>query len=197
VVLLLLLLVPSVAIAMNGDIELGTRFLPSLLVEDSEGIIQVYAKHGESIIPKKISGLIATSLDSSIVRVIDVRENETGFDSEIRIKALKAGETSIFVVGPGFSPLEILVTVHGNKHTQEQLLIKVIPDSFSANGSWKGYVSVQLADEDSFPVVATKDTVISLTSGDNKILDLLQDDIIINKGEYFAYTQFVQRLTQN
>jgi len=188
--LFLLLVVPSVAYAMTEDIELGTRFLPSLLVEDSEGMIQVYAKQGENIIPKKISGLTATSLDSSIVRVIDVRESETGFDSEIRIKAMKAGETSIFIVGPGFSALEIPVTIHGNKLTQEQLLIKVIPDSFSSNGPWGGYVSVQLADDDGFPVVATKDTVINLNSGDNKILNLLQNDIIINKGEYFAYTQF-------
>ena len=186
----LLLVVPSVAYAMTDDIELGIRFLPSLLVEDSEGVIQVYAKQGENIIPKKISGLTATSLDSSIVRVIDVRENETGFDSEIRIKAMKAGETSIFVVGPGFSALEIPVTIHGNKLTQEQLLIKVIPDSFSSNGPWRGYVSVQLADDDGFPVVAIRDTIINLSSGDNKILNLLQDDIIINKGEYFAYVQF-------
>jgi len=175
---------------MADDIELGTRFLPSLLVEDSEGMIQVYAKQGENIVPKKISGLTATSLDSSIVRVIDVRESKTGFDSEIRIKAMKAGDTSIFIVGPGFSALEIPVTIHGNKLTQEQLLIKVIPDSFSANGPWRGYVSVQLADDDGFPVVATKDTVINLSSGDNKILNLLQNDIIINKGEYFAYAQF-------
>ncbi len=175
---------------MADDIELGTRFLPSLLVEDSEGMIQVYAKQGENIVPKKVSGLTATSLDSSIVRVIDVRESETGFDSEIRIKAMKAGDTSIFIVGPGFSALEIPVTIHGNKLTQEKLLIKVIPDSFSANGPWRGYVSVQLADDDDFPVVAIKDTVINLSSGDNKILNLLQDDIIINKGEYFAYTQF-------
>ena len=123
---------------MADDIELGTRFLPSLLVEDSEGMIQVYAKQGENIVPKKISGLTATSLDSSIVRVIDVRESKTGFDSEIRIKAMKAGDTSIFIVGPGFSALEIPVTIHGNKLTQEQLLIKVIPDSFSANGPWRG-----------------------------------------------------------
>jgi len=190
VVLLLLLLVPSVAYAIDGDIELGTRFLPSLLVEDSEGIIQVYAKQGENIIPKKISDLTATSLDSSIVKVIDVRESKTGFDSEIRIKAMKAGQTSIFILGPGFSPVEIPVTIHGNKLTQEQLLIKVIPDSFSLSGPWKGYVSVQLADDDSFPVVATKDTVINLSSGDNKILNLFQENIIINKGEYFAYTQF-------
>jgi hypothetical protein len=47
---------------MSDDIELGTRFLPLLLVEDSEGVIQVYAKQGDSIVPQKISDLTATSL---------------------------------------------------------------------------------------------------------------------------------------
>lgn len=188
--MLLVLLVPSVAYAMSDDIEFGTRFLPLFLVEDSEGVIQVYAKQGDSIVPQKISDLTATSLDSSIVRVIDIKESETSFDSEIRIKAIKAGETSIFIVGPGFSSIEVPVTIHGNKLTQEKILIKTIPESFSANGPWDGYVSVQLADEDDFPVIATKDTVINLSSADNNVLNLLQRDIIITEGEYFGYAQF-------
>jgi hypothetical protein len=69
-------------------------------------------------------------------------------------------------------------------------LIKTIPDSFSANGPWNGYVSVQFADEDDFPVIATKDTVINLSSADSNVLNLLQRDIIITEGEYFGYTQF-------
>ena len=175
---------------MSDDIELGTRFLPSMLVEDSEGIIQVFAQQGGEIIPQKISGLSATSLDSTVVKVVDIKENESGFDSEIRIKAIKAGETSIFIVGPGFSSVEVPVKVFGNKLTQEKLLIKTIPDSFSTNGPWRGYVSVQLSDEDEFPVIATKDTVINLSSGDSNVLNLLGKDMIINQGEYFAYSQF-------
>ncbi len=64
------ILTTSLSYAQLNSPEFGIRFLPSLLIEDKEGIIQVYAKQGNFLIPKKIDGLTVTSLDSSIIRVL-------------------------------------------------------------------------------------------------------------------------------
>ena len=170
--------------------ELDARFLPSKLIEGSEGSIQVFAKDGDVTIPKKVTGVTATSLDSSIVRVTDVIESESGLWSEIRIRAVSSGETTIFVAASDFSPLEIPITIYGNKLTQEQLLVKAIPTTFTTGTQIEGYVSVQLADEDGFPVIANKDTIISISSSDTSVAQLDDSELIIPKGEYFAISKF-------
>ena len=47
------ILTTSLSYAQLDSPEFGIRFLPSLLIEDKEGIIQVYAKQGNFLIPKK------------------------------------------------------------------------------------------------------------------------------------------------
>ena len=68
------------------DIELSYRFLPSKLVENSDVTMYVYSIQDENIIPNSIQGIRASSLDSSIVRVVEVKSDESGFMSEILLK---------------------------------------------------------------------------------------------------------------
>ncbi len=103
----------------DASLEFGTRLIPSMLIEEKQGILQVYAKNAGNIVPEKIEGLTATSLDSSILRVIDVKSNESGFTSEITILGVKPGTTKIFLAAPGFSATEISIKVNGNKLNQE------------------------------------------------------------------------------
>lgn len=181
-------LVPTVYAQLNEDF--GTRMIPSKLVEKSDGVLQVYVKSGQDIIPKKISDLTATSLDSSIIRVTEVKQSSDGFISEIYLKTIKPGQTKIFLAAAGFSTKEIPVTVYGSKLNQEQLLVKTVPSTFSLNGPSRGYVSIQLADMDGFPVYAKEDTVVNLSSSDNNIVRLIQPDLIIKKGQYFGLAEF-------
>ena len=48
---------PSLSYAQLDSPDFGTRFLPSKLIEDREGIIQVFATKNNLIVPEKIQGL--------------------------------------------------------------------------------------------------------------------------------------------
>ncbi len=183
------ILTTSLSYAQLDSPEFGIRFLPSLLIEDKEGIIQVYAKQGNFLIPKKIDGLTVTSLDSSIIRVLKIHDSDSGFVSDVTVKAVKTGSTKLFLAAPGFTPIELPVKVYGNKLNKEQLLVKATPDTFSPNGPYRGVISVELADVDGFPILATEDIAVSLTLSNN-IMDIFQKNLVIKKGEYFTGTQF-------
>ena len=172
------------------DLELGYRFLPSKLVENSDVSMYVYSLQDDNVVPNTIQGIRASSLDSSIVRVVEVKSNESGFMSEVLLKTGKPGDTIITLVASDFSSIEIPVEVNGNKLSQTQILIKTVPEDFTANGISDGIISVQLADEDEFPVIAKKDTVISLSSSDNSVISIPQRDLIIKQGDYFAIGNF-------
>lgn len=179
----------SLSYAQLDSPEFGIRFLPSLLIEDKEGIIQVYAKQGNVLIPKKIDGLTVTSLDSSIIRVLRIHDSDSSFVSDVAVKAVKTGSSKLFLAAPGFTPIELPVTVYGNKLNKEQLLVKATPDAFSPNGPYRGVISVELADVDGFPILAIEDTAVSLTVSNN-IMDIFQKNLVIKKGAYFTGTQF-------
>ena len=172
------------------ELELGYRFLPSKLVENSDVTMYIFGMQDDNVIPKLIEGTRASSLDSSIVRVAEVKSSESGFMSEILLKTGKPGDTIISVVASDFSSIEIPVEVFGNKLSQTQILIKTVPEEFTVNGITTGLVSVQLADEDEFPVIAKKDTIVSLSSSDNSIVQIPQRDLLIKEGEYFAIGSF-------
>jgi len=170
--------------------ELGYRLVPNKIVEDSEGILQVYVKNGEEVIPSQINNLIVASSDSSIIQILEIQKNENGFVTPVRIKAVGSGTTNIALAAPGFLSKEFPITVYGNKNNQEQLLIKSVPSDFSVNGPNKGYVSVELADEDGFPTRATSDITITLTTSQSDVLNLKNKELVIKKGEYFAVGEF-------
>ncbi len=185
------ILTPSLAYGAENDRELGTRLIPSMIVQDREGMMQVYAKQGEILVPEKIGGLTVTSLDSSILRILTVKNSESGFVSEVTLKGIKAGDTKLFLAAPGFTSLELPVTVYGNVLYQEQLLVKVVPDTFSSDGPFRGLVSVELTDEDGFPVRASEDVNVFLSTANSNILEVFQENLVIKKGEYFTGTHFI------
>jgi hypothetical protein len=191
------ILTPSLTYGADSNFEFGTRFIPTKLVEDKEGMIQIFAKKGTSLVPEKIPGLTVTSLDSKIIRVLTVKDSESGFVSEVTVKGIKAGTTKLFLAAPGFSSQELPVTVYGNVFNQEQLLVKVVPDTFSFAGPFRGLVSVELADADGFPVKAAEDVSVSLSVANNNILDISQENLVIKKGEYFTGTHFIVKDSGN
>jgi len=184
------ILTPSLTYGADSNFEFGTRFIPSKLVEDKEGIIQIFVTTGTSPVPEKIPGLTVTSLDSKIIRVLTVKDSESGFVSEVTVKGIKAGTTKLFLAAPGFPSKELPVTVYGNILNQEKLLVKTIPSTFSSDGPFKGLIFVELADEDGFPVKANEDIDILLTASNTGLLNLIQNNIVIKKDEYFAGTHF-------
>lgn len=179
----------SVATGLAYAEEIDVRFLPSKMVENSDGIMHVFAIEGSQAVPKEITNLTITSLDSSILRVEDVRDG-SDFITEVSVRTGKPGSTKIYLAAPGFTPKEIPVTVYGSKNNVAKILLKVTPGTFSTSGSNEGYVAVQLADEDGFPVIAKTDVTISLSTANRDILEFANANLIVKSGEYYAYSKF-------
>lgn len=169
--------------------EFDIRFLPQKLVEGSQAKMQVFVAEGEQIIPKKITDLTITSLDSSILHIEKIQDSSS-FVSEVTVKAGKPGTTTLYLAAPGFGSKEIPVTIYGNKNHASTLLVKITPDTFTTSGPSEGYIAVELADEDGFPVIAKEDTVVSLDAANRDIIEMASQNLLIKKGEYFAHTKF-------
>ncbi|MEM3171930.1 MAG: hypothetical protein QXE82_00130 [Candidatus Nitrosotenuis sp.] len=179
----------TITVSLAYAEEFDVRFVPSKLVENSEAKMHVFVTDGTQMIPTKISGLTVTSLDSSVLHVEGVQEGSS-LVTEVTIRTGKAGTTTIYLAAPGFTSKEIPVTVYGNKNNAAALLIKVTPDTFTTSGLSEGYIAVQLADEDDFPVIAKEDTVVTLSTASRDIVEFSTQNLIIKKGEYFAYAKF-------
>lgn len=189
-IILAAFIVYTIGISAAYAEEFDIRFLPQKLVEGSEAKMQVFITEGERIIPKKITDLTITSLDSSILHIEKIHDGSS-FVTDITVKAGKPGTTTIYLAAPGIGSKEIPVTIYGNKNHASTLLVKITPDTFTTSGPNEGYIAVELADEDGFPVAAKEDTIISLDTANREIIELASQNLLIKKGEYFAYSKFM------
>lgn len=188
-IILAVLLVYALSAGLAYAEEFDVRFLPSKLIENSQGRMHVFITEGGQMVPKKINQLTVTSLDSSILHIDKVDQNDA-FVTEVLVKVGKPGTTTLYLAAPGFTSKEIPITIYGNKNNAATLLLKITPDTFKTSGHREGYVSVELADEDGFPVIAREDVVISLSTANKDIVEFSNPSMIIKKGEYFAHTEF-------
>ena len=191
-VIVLIVIVSSGLVTMvyaQTSTEFSYRLIPNKIVENTEGILEVYLK-SDTIIPGKINDLIVTSSDSSIIQILEIGKNENGFITPVKIKAVGSGTANIAIAAPGFLSKEFPITVYGNKNSQAQLLLKTTPNTFSINGPNDGYVSVELADEDGFPTRARDDVIITLTTSNNNVINLKSVELVVKKGDYFAIGEF-------
>ena len=189
--LLLLTLVAAMIFPVSGYADappdLGVTLLPGKIMENTQGIIEVYSKTDGVAIDK----LIATSSDQSIVQVLGVTQDDGHMISKIKINAIKSGDVKIAIAAPGFSSSEFDLTVFKNSNIATNLLIKTTPSSFATNGPANGYVAVESANSDGIPTPVTSDMPVSITTSDSKIVNPVDTQIVIKKGEYYAVGKFV------
>jgi len=167
--------------------EFSYRILPDKIVANTEGVLEVYVK-GD--LPAKIDNLIASSSDSHIIQIIGIKQNNDGYVTNVKIKAINAGTANIALAAPGFSSHEFPITIHSNNITPTNLFIKTTPSTFSMKEATQGYVSVELANQLGIPFKAKQDTIITLTTTDSNIINLKNTQLTIKQGEYFAIGQF-------
>jgi len=168
----------------------GYKLLPEKLVEGTEGILQVYGLQKNIPIPNAIENLIVTSSDQNIVKILELSTDKDTSIISVKIQANDSGNADIAIAAPGYESEEFSTIVYDIKQGEQQLLVKTVPDTFTINGPTKGYFSVELADIDSNPTFAKKDTIISITASNSEIVTLYQTEITINQGEYFAIGEF-------
>src|SRR5574341_2612628 len=90
---------------------LGYKILPEKMLENTEGVLQVYVLEGGKVIPKKIEQLVVTSSDSSIIQILGVEDND-GFVSNVHVKAISPGIAKIALAAHGFLSTDFSVQVY-------------------------------------------------------------------------------------
>jgi len=168
----------------------GYKQLPDKLVEGTEGILQIYGLQKNIPIPSIIDNLIITSSNQNIVKILDLSTNQNTSITSVKLSAVNSGTANIAIAAPGFASEEFSITIYDIKQGEQKLLLKTVPDTFTINGPTTGYFSVELADIDSNPTLAKKDTVIFISTSNSEIITLSQKEITIKEGEYFAVGEF-------
>ena len=108
--------------------EFGYQLHPGKLLENTEGILQIFVESNEMMVPREINNLKAISSDNSIVEILRVEEGNDEFTKNVVIKAKKPGITSIALAASGFSSKEITLEVFNNNNFPTQILMKTTPD---------------------------------------------------------------------
>ena len=174
----------------DDDHSFGIRLMPQKLIENSDGIMQVYALHNGHIFPQKIENMIFSSTDSSIVQVIGAENNTDAFITNIKLKTVGQGNAKIVLGAPGFVSQEIPITVYGNENYPVKLLVQSTPSTFSINGPHTGYFTVEMINNNGSPAIAPNDILVNLQTADNRVATLTDSHILIKAGEYYGMSKF-------
>lgn len=189
--LLVLALVASMVFPAYADTqtpaELGVKIIPGKIMENTEGVIEVYS-NTDGI---TIDNLIATSSDPSVVQILGVDPDENHMISAVKIKSLAAGDVKIALAAPGFSSDEVDLTVYTNTNIPTKLMIKATPSTYATNGPQYGYVAVESTNDDGVPTPVTSDMAISISTSDSNIVVPKEAKLVIKKGEYYTTGQII------
>ncbi len=170
--------------------EFGHQLHPEKLLENTEGILQIFVTSNEMMVPKQIENLQVISSDNSIIEILYVEKNNDEFTKNIIIKAKKPGIAGIVLAASGFSSKEISLEVFNNNNYPTQILMKITPETFPIDGPGYGHVAIELATTGGLPTLAAEDTIIHLDTPNKDTIKLKNLDVLIPKGEYYVTTEF-------
>ncbi|TAK16826.1 MAG: hypothetical protein EPO37_07755 [Nitrosarchaeum sp.] len=170
--------------------EFGYQLHPEKLLENTVGTLQIFVTSNEMMVPRSINDLRVISSDNSVIQIINIQENNSGYAKNVQIKAIKPGIANIALAAPGFSSKEITLEVFNNNNHPTQILMKVTPDDFPIDGPRFGYVTVELATTGGLPTIAPEDITVYIETPNKDTISLKNQELLIKKGEYFATTEF-------
>lgn len=170
--------------------EFGYQMLPEKLLENTDGILQVYVISNDLMVPKEISNLQVISSDNAIVKVLGVENGNSDYTKNVSIKAIKPGVVTIVLAAPGFSSKEITLQVFNNNNHPTQILMKVTPEIFPIDGPRYGHIGIELATTGGLPVRAEEDTIVHLETPNTDTIKLENLQLTILAGKYYALTKF-------
>ena len=170
--------------------EFGYQLHPEKLLENSEGILQIFVTSNDMMVPTQIENLKVISSDNSVIEIIGIEEDTDKFTKNIFIKAKKSGITGIVLAAPGFSSKEISLEVFNNNNYPTQILMKITPEGFPIDGPRFGYIALELATTGGLPTLASEDTIIHLDTPNKDTIKLKNSEVTITSGEYYVTTEF-------
>ncbi|MEO9308530.1 MAG: hypothetical protein ABI342_09515 [Nitrososphaera sp.] len=189
VILIIVLSINLIKAYADGD-SFGIRIMPQKLIENSDGILQIYSLHNGQIHPQRISNLTYSSTDSSIIQIVGIENTNDTFITDIKLKTVNHGNAKIELAASGFASQEVPITVYGNENYPVKLLVQSTPSIFSSNGPHTGYITTELINNNGSPAIAKDDTIVSLTTTNDKIVAMTDNHIIIKAGEYYGVGRF-------
>ena len=175
--------------AYAQDLEFGVRQVPSKIIENTQSKLEIFTIKEGILFPQPINQFTITSQDPDIVDIVSA-DQKHGFNSIVEIDAKKQGTAKLSLAGNGYKSTEFSVTVHQNQRNEKNIILKAIPDSFSANGPRTGFISVELLDEDGNPIVANEDIPVHFSTSNDNFINLKHDDFTIKKGSYYKVQKF-------
>ncbi len=170
--------------------EFGYQLHPEKLLENTEGILQIFVTSNEMMVPKQIERLKVVSSDNSIIEILVVEEGIDKFTKNVIVMAKKPGITSIVLAAPGFSSKEISLEVFNNNNYPTQILMKVTPETFPIDGPRYGHIALELATTGGLPTITSEDITIHLGTPNDDIIKLKNSEVVITSGEYYVITEF-------
>lgn len=173
----------------ESSAKFGYQLLPEKLLENTEGILQLYVSANGIMMPKSINNLKVISTDNSIIKVIGVEQfNE--YITNVKVQALSPGIANLVVAASGFLSEEIPIKVHNNNNYPSQIMMQLTPDDFPVDGPRFGYLSVESLTTSGLPTKAENDIIVSISSPNTDVVELEDDKLVIQKGDYFAVGKF-------
>ena len=170
--------------------EFGYQLHPEKLLENSEGILQVFVTSNEMMVPKQIENLKVVSSDNSIIEILGIEEDNNKFTKNILIKTKNSGITGIVLAASGFSSKEISLEVFNNNNYPTQILMKITPEEFPIDGPRYGHIAIELATTGGLPTLASEDTIIRLNTPNTDTIKIKNSEVVIASGEYYVLTEF-------
>jgi len=125
--------------------DFGYQLHPEKLLENTEGVLQIFVTSNNMMVPKQIQNLKVISSDNSIIEILGVEDNDDKFTKNILINAKKSGITGIVLAATGFSSKEISLEVFNNNNFPTQILMKITPESYPIDGPRYGHITLELA----------------------------------------------------
>ena len=186
-VLLSLFVVPAHAQTTS---EFGYQLHPEKLLENTEGISQIFVTSNEMMVPKQIANMKAVSSDNSIIQIIGIEDGNDRYTKNILIKAKNPGIASIALAAPGFSSKEITLEIFNNNNHPTQILMKITPNTFPIDGPKYGHIALELATTGGIPTVTSENRTIHLDTPNDDVIKLKNSEVVISSGEYYAITEF-------
>ena len=170
--------------------EFGYQLHPEKILENTEGILQIFVTSNEMMVPKAIKDLKTISSDNAVIQILAIEDGNNEFTKNIMIKARKPGIATIVLAAPGFTSKEISLEVFNNNNYPTQIIMKITPETFPIDGPKFGYITLELATTGGLPTLASEDMTINLETPNNDIIRLKNSEITISSGEYYAITEF-------
>jgi len=171
------------------SLEFGYQLLPEKLLENTDGILQLYVSVDDIILPMSIDNLRVISSDNEIIQITEI-EQFNDYITHVKIQALTPGTTNLVIAASGFLSEELEVQVYDNNNFPTQIAMKVIPDVITIDGPRFGYFAIQILTTSGLPTIAENDITVNISTPNNDVVELVDTELIIPEGSYYAVGKF-------